>query len=79
MKLLEEQREFQRKEADEQRRWQAAEADRADKRHQETLEIANKHHRWDLIVMGGVVTVIVVLSQLAAAFIERGDWFKASP
>ena len=69
-----------------------AEADREERRRREEADRrwrddqSAKDHAWreaesrwrrhELIVMGGIVTLISVVAQIAAAFIERGDLLK---
>ena len=66
MRMLDEQRAALKKEAEEQRTFRDSEAKR--------------NQRWrimELLVMGGIVTLVSIGAQIGAAFIERGSLFPA--
>lgn len=69
MKLLEEQRNWQREQERENRAWQAAESAKADTRHKENSDAAHAQHRRELIIMGGIVTCALVAAEIASGLI----------
>ncbi len=65
--------EFQAKSEKEDRQWRE-EQRRKDLEWRNTQEEkATKRHRWDLIILGIVVTLIIAIVTILAAFIKRGS------
>jgi len=63
---------FQAEREDADRKWRE-EQRREDLRwREEQEEKAEKRHRWDLIILGVVATLIICIATIVAAYIERG-------
>ena len=61
----------ERKWGEEQRRLDLEWRERKDKK-------AETRHRWDLIVLGIIVTLIISFASIAASLIVRGIWFPTN-
>jgi len=65
---------FQAKREQEDKQWRE-EQRRSDLQWREEQDKkAEKRHRWDLIILGIVVTIIVSFATVASALIQRGSW-----
>ncbi len=67
---------FQARREQEDREWRAKEE--KERREWEQKQSA-KRFRWEVLLVGGVVAILVVLSQILAAFIERGSLWPYWP
>jgi hypothetical protein len=69
-------REWRTKEAEKDRQWRAEQEKIRSRKEEEGQRL---RLRWEIIIFGVIVTLILVAAQIASAFIGRGDLFGSAP
>ena len=71
--------EYQERREDADRKFRKDIEDKAEERHKVQMQTLRSGLRWEIIVFGLIVTLVLVISQVASAFIERGSFLGQGP